>query len=97
MIDKAWERFYTSREGDVVKVRLNADVVLPVLARKGLSQNALARQIGITSGYMSQLLRGRRCVGPGLRARVTLAPSLRHVPYDELFEVLMPDRQQDAA
>lgn len=53
-------------------------------ARLNVSQNHLASICGITSGYMSQLLSGRRCAGPLVRERL-----LKHFPklsFDELFE-----------
>jgi len=81
----------------MVKLRLKREAVLTVLARKGLSQGALSRQLGVTPAYMSMLLSGRRCVGLRLRPRIENAPSLRHLEFDQLFEVLLPDRQHDAA
>jgi transcriptional regulator with XRE-family HTH domain len=53
------------------------------LARLNISQNELARTIGLTSGFMSQLLTGRRLAGPVTRRRLMGALPL---DFDQLFE-----------
>jgi len=72
------------------RIRLRGTVVSRQLAREGLSQNAFACQVGISPGYMSQLLSGKRCPGPKLRPRIQSAPSLKQLSFDELFELLEP-------
>jgi hypothetical protein len=56
------------------------------LARLNLSQNKLARKLGISSGFMSQALTGKRCVGPGTREKLMAA--LPGLAFDDLFEAL---------
>lgn len=54
------------------------------LARLNISQNRLGRAIGISSGFMSQVLNGKRFVGPDTRRLL-----LQHLPslsFDDLFE-----------
>lgn len=54
------------------------------VARLNLSQNELARRCRVTSGYMSQLLSGKRNPGPVVRQRL-----LDHLPglgFDDVFE-----------
>lgn len=67
------------------KVRLNPYAVWDRLNRTNLSQNELARQMGISSGYLSQLITGQRCPSPRMRRR------LQHVldiaQFDDLFIV----------
>lgn len=53
------------------------------MARLNLSQNALARRCGLSSGFISQLLRGIRYLGP--RTRAKLLEALRF-DFDDLFE-----------
>jgi len=53
------------------------------IARHNLSQNQLARRCGLSSGHLSTLLTGRRCVGP--QARASLMRILK-LTFDELFE-----------
>ena len=43
------------------KMRLNAVALWKRLAQLDRSQNSLAREIGITPGYLSMLINGRRC------------------------------------
>jgi len=54
------------------------------LARRNLSQNSLAREIGISSGFLSQLLSGARNPGPKTRTRIMAA--FPTASFDELFE-----------
>ena len=67
------------------KVRLSALALWTHLNRHNLSQNELARQLGITSGYLSQLISGQRCPSPQLRRR--LLGALGDPPFDDLFIV----------
>lgn len=53
------------------------------LVRLNLSQNELARHLGLSSGFMSQLLTGRRYVGP--RTRRLLMKRLA-LTFDQLLE-----------
>ena len=66
-------------------VRLNAGAVWAHLNRRNLAQNELARQLGITSGYLSQLMSGQRCPSPQLRRRLVRA--LGDPTFDDLFVV----------
>ena len=54
-----------------------------IVARLNLSQNALARRCGVTSGYMSQLLSGKRHPGPVVRQR--LLDALPSLGFDDVF------------
>jgi transcriptional regulator with XRE-family HTH domain len=53
------------------------------LAQRNISQNGLARACRLSSGHMSQLLKGTRLPGPQTRQR--LMEFLR-LPFEELFE-----------
>ena len=50
-----------------------------------MSQNGLARRVGISSGYLSQLINGRRSPSPRLRKR--LQEVLEEPRFDGLFAV----------
>ena len=54
------------------------------LARVNRTQNGVAKECGLTSGYMSQLLGGSRCPGPEVRERLLTA--LPQLTFDQLFE-----------
>ena len=55
-------------------------------ARLNRSQNSIARECKLSSGYMSQLLSGARCPGPEVRERLLVA--LPGLTFDQLFEEL---------
>jgi len=69
----------------MVKVRLNRDFVDILLARRNISQNSLARMLGLSSGYMAQLMNGDRYPSPKLRQRIL--EILNPLSFDDLFIV----------
>ena len=71
------------------KVRLNAQAVWDHLDALKLSQNDLARQLGLSQGYLSQLINGTRFASPRIQRRFQRA--LGDVELDELFTVVDPD------
>jgi len=69
-----------------MKTRLKNEKFAEVLTRRNLSQNWLAMKIGVSSGYMSQLMTGKRAPSPNVRQRI-----LDHLPdltFDDLFEIV---------
>jgi len=44
----------------MLKVKVKANDIERLLAKRNLSGNAFAERLGISSGYMSQLMRGER-------------------------------------
>ena len=58
------------------------------MARLSLSQNGLARLLGITSGHLSLILSGRRRPSAALRERML---RVLHASFDDLFYVVHPD------
>ena len=64
-------------------VRLNPDAVWERLNRLNVSQNELARRVGITSGYLSQLMTGTRRPAPATRCRLQL--ELQAENFDDIF------------
>jgi transcriptional regulator with XRE-family HTH domain len=55
--------------------------------KAGLSQRALARDCGLSNGFLSQLERGEREPGPAVAKRLCEA---LHVAFDELFRIVNP-------
>lgn len=55
------------------------------IKRLNMTQNAFAQHIGVSSGYMSQLLRGTRHPSPKVRAKVQR--KLRVDDWDELWRI----------
>ena len=76
-----------------MKVRLRARAVWDCLVVKNMSQNELARRLGITSGYLSLLINGKRGPSPGLRQRIQA--ELSDASFADLFMIEYPD-QHDA-
>ncbi len=74
-----------ARKEAPLRVRLNASAAWELMARQNLSQNELARRLGITSGYLSQLVNGQRYPSPSLRRR--LLEQLKGASFEDLFVV----------
>ena len=66
-----------------MKVKLKTGMIRKHLARKNLSQNWLAKRLGTTSGYMSQLMQGIRTPSPAMRQR--MLDTLKDYQFDDLF------------
>jgi transcriptional regulator with XRE-family HTH domain len=66
-----------------MKVKLKAEAIHRILARKNLSQNWLAQRIGTNSGYMSQMLAGKRNPSPEMRRKIL--DVLKDYKFDDLF------------
>ncbi len=71
------------------KVRLKAGAVWDRLNRLNMTQNDLARLVGVSSGYLSRLINGRRCPSP--RMRQGLMEALDCSEFDDLFVVVSAD------
>ncbi len=69
----------------MVKVTLKRQAVASILARKNKSQNWLAGRLGISSGYMSQLLNGERAPSPRMRDRIL--EYFESMSFDDLFSI----------
>ena len=73
----------------IQKVKLNARAVWDRLNRLNMTQNELARLVGVTSGYLSRLINGTRCPSPPMRRR--LQEALGCSDFDDLFIVVRAD------
>lgn len=54
-----------------------------MIDRLNLTQRQIAMKYGVSSGHLSMVLRGQRCIGPELRATLQVALNSN---FDELFE-----------
>jgi len=66
-----------------LRVRLKPDPVWAFLEERDISQNQLARVVGISSGYLSQLMSGSAHPSPEVRQR--LLRVLGKTDFDDLF------------
>ena len=66
-----------------MKAYLRTNEIRKKLIRKNLSQNWLALQIGVSSGYMSQLMDGSR--RPSARLRQKMMDRFPDSSFDDLF------------
>jgi transcriptional regulator with XRE-family HTH domain len=73
--------------GEVIKVCLRRKNIITLLAKLNRSQNSLARDMDISSGYMAQLLTGTR--NPGPKMRVKIMRVFRRHKWDYLFEIVV--------
>ncbi len=71
------------RRRPATRVKLNALAVWEHLSRLNMMQSELARAAGITSGYLSLLMNGKRCPSPSVRRRLQQALGVTN--FDELF------------
>ena len=67
------------------RVKLKPEPVWEEITRRNMSQNELARLLDISSGYLSQLLNGRKSPSPEVRRRLQAALDVGH--FDDLFMV----------
>jgi transcriptional regulator with XRE-family HTH domain len=70
----------------MLKVKVKANDIERLLAKRNLSQNAFAERLGISSGYMSQLMRGTRYPSAELRAKII--SSLKNINFDKIFVIV---------
>ena len=75
------------------RVMLKAAAVWELLDQLDMSQNELARRCGITSGYLSHLMNGRRSPSPLVRRR--LMEALGVDDFDRLFIIVSVDDGRD--
>ena len=64
-------------------VTVKANVIHSQLARRNMTQADLAKAIGITRSYLSQVLRGKENPGPEIRQKLIAYFGLE---FDQLFE-----------
>lgn len=65
------------------RVKLNPDRMWKLMHRRNISQNELAKLGGMSSGYLSLLMRGMRCPSPERRRR--LMKALGVTQFDDMF------------
>lgn len=72
----------------MLRAKIRRKVVDEDLLRRNMTQAKLARRLGISTGFMSQLLTGQRYPGPSLRLRLL---NEFGVGFDALFEIVERD------
>lgn len=68
-------------------VAIRGDRIRKILARKNMSQNCFAMRLGVSSGYMSQLMSGVRNPSPILREKILSELKMDENGFDEIFEL----------
>jgi len=69
-----------------LKIHVRPDKIQQFLRVKKISQNQLAKKIGVTKGYMSKIVKGKY-IKPGNRVIAGLL-HLTKLPFEELFVVV---------
>ena len=67
------------------RVRIKVAALFERLDRLHMSQSELARQAGLSTGYVSQVISGKRTPSPPVRRRIQT--TLGVDDFDELFEL----------
>ncbi|MCB9758164.1 MAG: helix-turn-helix transcriptional regulator [Candidatus Omnitrophica bacterium] len=68
-------------------VAIKGQQIKKILAKKNMSQNCFAMRLGVSSGYMSQLMTGIRNPSPGLRVKILSELKIDEGRFDEIFEL----------
>jgi len=68
-----------------VKVKLRTSNIRKILAQRNISQNWLAFRAGTTSGYMSQMVTGKRNPSPQMRKKILKV--LKDCEFEDLFKL----------
>ena len=71
------------------RVRLKPEAVWYQINRRNMSQNELARLARISSGYLSQLISGKKSPSPVVRRRLQAALGITE--FDDLFRQEIPN------
>ncbi len=72
-----------------IPLRVNNVVIWRYLTKENLAQNELAKRLGISSGYMAQLIGGGRSPSPNLRRR--MLEVLSPLSFEDVF--VLSDRK----
>lgn len=70
-----------------MKVAIRHNKIQKILAKKNMSQNCFAMRLGVSSGYMSQLMSGVRNPSPDLRVKILAELKMDESGFDEVFEL----------
>ena len=68
-----------------MQVRVKAEKIRKILAERNISQNMLAIYIGTTSGYLSQMVTGKRNPSPNMREKILKV--LSGYQFNDIFEI----------
>jgi len=68
-----------------MKVALKKDNIRKILAQRNISQNWLAFRVGTTSGYISQMITGKRNPSPKMRKKILKV--LKGYEFEDLFKL----------
>lgn len=68
-----------------MKVKLKSDVISQIIAKKNISQNGVAKYIGTSNGYFSQMMTGKRNPSPKMREKIL--KYLNDYKFDDLFKL----------
>ena len=68
-----------------MKVALKTDNIRKILAQRNISQNWLAFRVGTTSGYMSQMMTGKRNPSPKMREKIL--KYLNDIKFDDILKL----------
>jgi len=68
-------------------VAIRRSQIIKMLAKKNMSQNWFAYKVGVSSGYMSQLMLGSRNPSPKLREKILTTLKLDENGFNDVFQL----------
>jgi len=71
----------------IMVVAIKSEAIRKILARKNMSQNWFAKQLDVSSSYMSQLMTGVRNPSPDLRIKILEKLKMDESGFDKVFEI----------
>jgi len=71
----------------IMVVVIKSEAIRKILARKNMSQNWFAKQLDVSSSYMSQLMTGVRNPSPDLRIKILEKLKMDESGFDKVFEI----------
>ena len=73
------------------RVMVKAEAVWDYMERLSLSQNDLAKEVGLSRSFLSQMVNGRRSPSP--KTRRGLLEALGSLEFDDIFYIEGPDEE----
>lgn len=71
-----------------MKVKLKSDVIALIITKRNISQNGLAKYIGTSNGYFSQMMNGIRNPSAKMREKILrVLELLEGSEFDDIFEI----------
>lgn len=68
-----------------LRIRLNRDTVILLIARRKMKHRAIAKRVGVTPGHWSNILNGHKYLTSDVLAKIHTV--FNNVAWDDLFRI----------